>query len=153
MKSIPSDVVEVVLKHGDGSVTTFQPKSAQLGPGCEAGTSVEVNLGSGHSAVYSTPASFVSAQEMEQIASALEQDEAADAPSYDTAAVLDSMINGKGGDARKKLDITQEELADVLGVNQSVVSRVESNPDRATLGTLKKIAGAILEAARRKQTS
>ncbi len=45
--------------------------------------------------------------------------------------------------ARKAQGVTQQELANRLGVAQTQISRIEKNPDRTTLRTLKRIAKAL----------
>lgn len=45
--------------------------------------------------------------------------------------------------ARKAKGITQQELANRLGLAQTQISRIESNPDRTSLKTLKRIAKAL----------
>lgn len=45
--------------------------------------------------------------------------------------------------ARKKAGLTQIQLAAKLKMPQSQISRIESNPDRTTVRTLKKIAKAL----------
>ena len=45
--------------------------------------------------------------------------------------------------ARKAASLTQKQLADKLGVPQSQISRIERNPDRTTVRTLKRIAKAL----------
>lgn len=45
--------------------------------------------------------------------------------------------------ARKAAGLTQAELADRLKLPQSQISRIERNPDRTTIRTLKKIAKAL----------
>ncbi len=46
-------------------------------------------------------------------------------------------------EARKAKSLTQKQLAAKLKVPQSMISRIEKNPDRSTLKTLKKIAAAL----------
>lgn len=45
--------------------------------------------------------------------------------------------------ARKAAGLTQKQLGDKLKVPQSQISRIEGNPDRATVRTLKRIARAL----------
>ena len=45
--------------------------------------------------------------------------------------------------ARKAKSLTQKQLAAKLKLPQSMISRIERNPDRSTLKTLKKIAAAL----------
>jgi|GEM_PF-1070108 len=45
--------------------------------------------------------------------------------------------------ARKARKMTQKQLAEKLGVPQSQISRIERNPDRTTVRTLKRIAKAL----------
>lgn len=45
--------------------------------------------------------------------------------------------------ARKAAGLTQAQLANKLGMPQSQISRIERNPDRTTVRTLKKIAKAL----------
>ena len=45
--------------------------------------------------------------------------------------------------ARKKAGLTQAQLAAKVKMPQSQISRIESNPDRTTVRTLKKIAKAL----------
>ncbi len=45
--------------------------------------------------------------------------------------------------ARKAKGLTQKKLAEKLGVPQSQISRIERNPDRTTIRTLKRIAKAL----------
>ena len=139
MEDQSSGVVEIVLKHGDGRSEVFHP----TGEVRATGSSQPIMS-------LSTPASYISTGELAEISKAFAEDVLPDAPSYDTSAVLDAIIQGRGAEFRKQLTVTQDELALVLGVNQSVVSRVEADPDKASLGTLRRIAAAIVEAARRK---
>lgn len=46
-------------------------------------------------------------------------------------------------EARKKAGLTQQQLGQKLGIPQSQVSRIERNPDRTSVRTLKKIARAL----------
>lgn len=45
--------------------------------------------------------------------------------------------------ARKRAGLTQKQLAERLGVPQSQISRIERNPDRTTVRTMKRIAAAL----------
>lgn len=45
--------------------------------------------------------------------------------------------------ARKARGLTQKQLGDLVGVPQSQISRIERNPDRTTVRTLKKLARAL----------
>lgn len=45
--------------------------------------------------------------------------------------------------ARKQSGLTQKQLADRLRVPQSQISRIERNPDRTTVRTMKRIAAAL----------
>ena len=45
--------------------------------------------------------------------------------------------------ARKHAGLTQQTLAQRLGITQSEVSRIESSPDRSTIRTLKRIARTL----------
>jgi ribosome-binding protein aMBF1 (putative translation factor) len=45
--------------------------------------------------------------------------------------------------ARKAKNLTQKQLAEKLKVPQSQISRIERNPDRTTVRTLKRIARAL----------
>ncbi len=45
--------------------------------------------------------------------------------------------------ARQRAGLTQQELGERLGVPQSQISRIERNPDRSTVRTLKRIAAAL----------
>jgi len=45
--------------------------------------------------------------------------------------------------ARNARGLTQKALADKLGVPQSQISRIERNPDRTTVRTLRRIARAL----------
>jgi ribosome-binding protein aMBF1 (putative translation factor) len=45
--------------------------------------------------------------------------------------------------ARKGQGMTQKQLADKLDMPQSQISRIERNPDRTTIRTIKKIAKAL----------
>jgi ribosome-binding protein aMBF1 (putative translation factor) len=45
--------------------------------------------------------------------------------------------------ARKAAGGTQKQLAGKLGIPQSQISRIEHNPDRSTLRTLKRLAKAL----------
>ncbi len=45
--------------------------------------------------------------------------------------------------ARKAKGLTQKKLAEKLGMPQSQISRIERNPDRTTIRTLKRIAKAL----------
>jgi ribosome-binding protein aMBF1 (putative translation factor) len=46
-------------------------------------------------------------------------------------------------DARKRAGLTQKQLADKMGMPQSQISRIEKNPDRTTMRTMKRIAAAL----------
>jgi DNA-binding XRE family transcriptional regulator len=46
-------------------------------------------------------------------------------------------------DAREEAGLTQQQLADQIGVPQSQISRIEKNPDRTTIRTIKRIAAAL----------
>lgn len=50
---------------------------------------------------------------------------------------------------RKKFGLTQEQLAAELGISQPAISRIERNPDSASLGTIKRIVRALVAAAGR----
>lgn len=45
--------------------------------------------------------------------------------------------------ARKAAGLTQKQLGEKLGLPQSQISRIERNPDRTTVRTMKKIARAL----------
>lgn len=45
--------------------------------------------------------------------------------------------------ARKGKRLTQKQLGDKLGLPQSRISRIERNPDRTTVRTLKRVARAL----------
>jgi len=45
--------------------------------------------------------------------------------------------------ARRRAGLTQQELADRVGMPQSQISRIERNADRTTVRTLRKIANAL----------
>ena len=45
--------------------------------------------------------------------------------------------------ARKAAGLTQKQLADKLGLPQSQISRIERNPDRTTVRTLRRLAQAL----------
>ncbi len=45
--------------------------------------------------------------------------------------------------ARKAAGLTQKALAQKMGVPQSQISRIESNPDRSTVRTIRRIAAAL----------
>lgn len=45
--------------------------------------------------------------------------------------------------ARKAKRLTQKQLGDKLGLPQSQISRIERNPDRTTVRTLKRVARAL----------
>lgn len=45
--------------------------------------------------------------------------------------------------ARKAAGLTQKQLGDKLGLPQSQISRIERNPDRTTVRTIKRIARAL----------
>ena len=45
--------------------------------------------------------------------------------------------------ARKDKRLTQKQLGDKLGLPQSQISRIERNPDRTTVRTLKRVARAL----------
>ncbi len=45
--------------------------------------------------------------------------------------------------ARKAKGVTQKQLGERLGLPQSQISRIERNPDRTTVRTLKRIAKAL----------
>ncbi len=45
--------------------------------------------------------------------------------------------------ARKAAKLTQQQLGDKLGLPQSQISRIERNPDRTTIRTLRRIAKAL----------
>jgi len=46
-------------------------------------------------------------------------------------------------DARKRAGLTQKQLGEKLGIPQSQVSRIERNPDRTTVRTMKRLAKAL----------
>jgi ribosome-binding protein aMBF1 (putative translation factor) len=46
-------------------------------------------------------------------------------------------------DARKRAGLTQKQLADKMGMPQSQISRIEKNPDKTTMRTMKRIAAAL----------
>jgi ribosome-binding protein aMBF1 (putative translation factor) len=46
-------------------------------------------------------------------------------------------------EARKSRGLTQKQLGEKLGLPQSQISRIEKNPDRTTVRTLKRIAKAL----------
>jgi len=46
-------------------------------------------------------------------------------------------------EARKKAGLTQSQLAAKLKIPQSQISRIERNPDRTTVRTLRRIARAL----------
>ena len=46
-------------------------------------------------------------------------------------------------DARKRAGLTQAQLAKRLGMPQSQISRIERNPDRTTVRTLRRVAAAL----------
>lgn len=46
-------------------------------------------------------------------------------------------------EARKRAGLTQKQLADKMGVPQSQISRIEKNPDKTTMRTMKRIAAAL----------
>lgn len=46
-------------------------------------------------------------------------------------------------EARKAAGLTQKQLGEKLGLPQSQISRIERNPDRTTVRTMKKIAKAL----------
>lgn len=50
---------------------------------------------------------------------------------------------------RKKFGLTQGQLASELGISQPAISRIERNPDSASLGTIKRIVRALVAAAGR----
>jgi DNA-binding XRE family transcriptional regulator len=45
--------------------------------------------------------------------------------------------------ARKRAGLTQSQLAERVGVPQSQISRIERNPDRTTVRTMKRVAAAL----------
>ena len=45
--------------------------------------------------------------------------------------------------ARKHSGLTQKELAERLGLPQSQISRIEKRPERSTIRTMERIAGAL----------
>ncbi|MEE8171053.1 MAG: helix-turn-helix transcriptional regulator [Phycisphaerae bacterium] len=45
--------------------------------------------------------------------------------------------------ARKSAGLTQQQLARKAGVPQSQISRIERNPDRTTMRTIRRIAAAL----------
>ena len=53
-------------------------------------------------------------------------------------AVINAII-----EARRKKDVTQEELAEKIGTKQSVISRLESGRANPSVGFLKKLAQAL----------
>lgn len=62
---------------------------------------------------------------------------------YDADEVFLQFAGDEIAAARKAAGLTQTQLAKKLGVPQSQISRIERNPDRTTVRTLKKIAKAL----------
>jgi DNA-binding XRE family transcriptional regulator len=46
-------------------------------------------------------------------------------------------------DARRRAGLTQKQLAERLDMPQSQISRIERNPDRTTVRTLRRVAAAL----------
>lgn len=62
---------------------------------------------------------------------------------FDADEVLLKFAGNEIAEARKAAGLTQTQLAKRLKVPQSQISRIERNPDRTTIRTLKKIAKAL----------
>lgn len=50
---------------------------------------------------------------------------------------------GRIADARRVAGLTQKDLAELVGITQSEVSRIENHPDRTTVRTLRRLAAAL----------
>ena len=61
----------------------------------------------------------------------------------DADALALELAGERLGKARKAAGLTQKQLGDKLGLPQSQISRIERNPDRSTLRTLKRIGRAL----------
>lgn len=64
-------------------------------------------------------------------------------PSIDARDAAMQIAGGWIAAARKKAGLTQTQLARKVGVPQSMISRIERNPDRTTVRTIKRIAKAL----------
>lgn len=53
------------------------------------------------------------------------------------------LAGGRIAEARKAAGLTQKQLGDKLGLPQSQISRLERNPDRTTVRTLKRVAKVL----------
>ncbi|MGE0480229.1 MAG: helix-turn-helix domain-containing protein [Phycisphaerae bacterium] len=60
----------------------------------------------------------------------------------DKAAAL-IIAGGELAAARRRAGLTQRQLGERLGVPQSQISRIERDPDRSTIRTMKRIAAAL----------
>lgn len=68
---------------------------------------------------------------------------ATDADWVDAGAFGLELAAERIAEARKAAKLTQKQLGDKLGLPQSQISRIERNPDRTTVRTLKRIARAL----------
>jgi DNA-binding XRE family transcriptional regulator len=62
---------------------------------------------------------------------------------HDANDVLPDILGEGLATTRKQLGITQTELGKRVGLPQSRISRIESNPDAVTVRLLKRIAAAL----------
>lgn len=73
---------------------------------------------------------------------------------HEAEGVLWDVLRDGIGRVRRERGLTQQQLAEALGVSQPQVSRLEANVDGATLDVLRRIAAVLLEHdARRKEAS
>lgn len=66
-----------------------------------------------------------------------------DEPVVDADAFALELAGERIAKARKAAGLTQKQLGDKLKLPQSQISRIERNPDRTTVRTLKRIARAL----------
>lgn len=68
------------------------------------------------------------------------------APAADWVDDAEARLIVAGGElaaARKRAGLTQKQLGERLALPQSQISRIEKNPDRATVRTMRRIANAL----------
>jgi UDP-N-acetylglucosamine 1-carboxyvinyltransferase len=83
---------------------------------------------------------LIAASMAEHAAASLEDDktEWVDADTVARELARDRIVG-----ARKAAGLTQKQLGDKLGLPQSQISRIERQPDRTTVRTLKRVARAL----------
>ena len=83
---------------------------------------------------------LIAASMAEQVATSLEDDKT---EWVDADAVARGLARDRIVGARKAAGRTQKQLGDKLGLPQSQISRIERQPDRTTVRTLKRVARAL----------